>query len=139
MRIFCMIPLIQSSYFYCRRLEEHAFHGKSADFLFMKIFGATCMLMIAPLLDLPFLSHSLVMMVLYVWSRRNPHERLRLYGMFTVGAGYLAYILLALSVMMGGNPIVDIVGILVGHFYFFLMDIIPKEFEVKVLWTPKLL
>eukprot|EP01080_Neovahlkampfia_damariscottae_P010606 gene10606-3124_t len=125
-------------YFYCRRLEEHSFHGKSADFFYMLLFGCVTMLISSCLLGLglPFLSNSLVMMVLYIWSRRNPHERLRLYGMFTVGAGYLAYILLGLSMAMGGNPFVDILGIAVGHVYYFFSDLIPLEFNVNLLKTP---
>ena len=56
--------------------------------------------------------------------------------MFTVGAGYLAYILLGLSMAMGGNPIVDILGIAVGHIYYFFSDLIPLEFDVNLLKTP---
>ncbi len=33
-------------YFYCRRLEEHSFHGRSADFLFMLLFGCYSMLVL---------------------------------------------------------------------------------------------
>jgi Derlin-2/3 len=104
----------------------------------MLLFGCVTMLLSSRLLqlDLPFLSHSLVMMVLYIWSRRNPQERLRLYGMFTVGAGYLAYILLGLSMALGGNPVVDILGIFVGHIYYFLSDLIPLEYNVNILKTP---
>jgi len=123
-------------YFYCRRLEENSFHGKSSDFLYMMLFGCTLMLFVAPLFDLPFLSQSLIMLLLYIWSRRNPLERLRLYGLFTIGAAYLPYIFLALTFMLGGNPIVDIVGILVGHLYYFFADIVPYEFGFNLLQTP---
>lgn len=78
-------------------------------------------------------------MVVYIWSRRNPHERLRLYGVITVGAGYLAYILLGLSVCLGGNPIVDILGIIVGHIYFFIADVISQVYKVNLVKTPKLM
>lgn len=95
------------------------------------------MLLIAPLLKLPFLSHSLVVMLVYIWSRRNPHEQLRLYGLFVVGAGYISYILLGLQWMMGGSPIVDLVGIFVGHCYVFLKDVLPSEYEnIDILKTP---
>lgn len=78
-------------------------------------------------------------MILYVWSRRNPHERLRLYGLFTVGAGYLSYILLGISVALGGSVLVDLVGIFVGHLYFYLEDIIPNVFNVRILKTPSII
>jgi Derlin-2/3 len=102
----------------------------------MMIFGSSLMLLTSPLLDLPFLSHSLVIMILYIWSRRNPHERLRLFGLFTIGAGYLSYVLLGLSILVGGSIIVDLLGILVGHIYFFLTDIIPEEYDIQILKTP---
>ncbi|KAL9643417.1 hypothetical protein ABK040_010032 [Willaertia magna] len=125
-------------YFYCRRLEEHSFHRKSADFFYLILLGSIMMLCIAPLLQLPFMSHSLVIMLLYIWSRKNPHEQFRIYGLFTVGAGYLAWVLLGIGLLMGMSPVVDIVGIFVGHVYFFLKDVIPGEFQgVDPLATPK--
>lgn len=127
-------------YFYCRRLEEHHYHQASADFLFMILLGAAAMLSIAPFLALPFLSHSLVIMVLYVWSRRNPHEQLQLYGLFTVGASYLAYVLVALGIMMGQHPLVDILGIVIGHIYYYLTDVLPVAFDgIQIIRTPYIL
>jgi len=76
----------------------------------------------------PFMSHSLVIMMLYVWSRCNPHERLRLYGLFTIGAGYLSYVLLVLGMLMGMNPLNDLIGILVGHMYYFVNHVLVSEY-----------
>eukprot|EP00761_Pharyngomonas_kirbyi_P012902 gb/GECH01012929.1/.p1 GENE.gb/GECH01012929.1/~~gb/GECH01012929.1/.p1 ORF type:complete len:240 (+),score=37.00 gb/GECH01012929.1/:1-720(+) len=126
-------------YHYCRRLEEHSFQGRSADFLFMMIFGSGIMLMLAPLLDLPFLSHSLVVMVLYVWSRHNPRQHLQIYGLFTIRAPYLAYVLLGISALLGGGMIVDLVGILVGHMYYHLSAVLPAVLDLHPLKTPQIL
>ncbi|KAG2381805.1 hypothetical protein C9374_006189 [Naegleria lovaniensis] len=92
-------------YFYCRRLEEHSFHRKTADFFYLILFGSVAMICISPLLQLPFMSHSLVIMLLYIWSRRNPHEQFRIYGIFTVAAGYLSWVLLGVGLLMGMNVI----------------------------------
>lgn len=130
-------------YFYCRRLEEHSFHGRSADFLFMVIVGSLLMLLIGPVLELPFLSHSLVVMILYNWSRRNPHEQLRLYGLVTVSASYLPLVLFVLSFMLGGMELakVDGVGIVVGHVYWFLTDVLSMELgeQFNLLKTPRII
>eukprot|EP01027_Heterolobosea_sp_BB2_P003846 GEZU01005796.1.p1 GENE.GEZU01005796.1~~GEZU01005796.1.p1 ORF type:complete len:234 (-),score=24.20 GEZU01005796.1:164-865(-) len=126
-------------YIYCRRLEEHSFHGRSADFLNMILFGSIMMLIISPFLGLPFLSQSLVIMVLYVWSRLNPHQNLRIYGLFTVAAPYLAYVLLGLSVMLGGSFIVDLLGIFVGHIYFYLVYVLDSAMGIRLLTTPKII
>ena len=131
--------LINFRYFYSSKLEEVSFHGKTADYLFMILFGSTLILLIAPLFDLPFVSHSLVMMILYVWSRRNKHERLRLFGLFTIGASYLAYVMLGISMLFGGNIQVDLIGIFVGHIYFYFKDVIFPQFNVDILKTPYIL
>jgi len=88
--------------------------------------------------DIVFLSHSLVVMVVYIWSRRNPEEHLNLLGLFTIPAPYLAYVMLGFSVMFGGvaAAAVDIIGIVVGHVYWFLADIVPKIIGRDVLKTP---
>ncbi|KAF0985184.1 hypothetical protein FDP41_000223 [Naegleria fowleri] len=127
-------------YFYCRRLEEHSFHRKTADFFYLILFGSVAMICISPLLQLPFMSHSLVIMLLYIWSRRNPHEQFRIYGIFTVAAGYLSWVLLGVGLLMGMSPVVDLVGIAVGHVYFYLKDVIPGEFPgVDPMKTPSFL
>jgi len=126
-------------YSYCRRLEEHWYHRRTADFLFMLMFGAISMLLIsACIYDIVFLSHSMVVMVVYIWSRRNPEEHLNILGVFTIAAPYLAYVMLAFSAMFGGvsSAAVDVIGIVVGHFYWFLADILPKLIGFHILKTP---
>lgn len=79
-------------------------------------------------------------MVLYVWSRRNPHEQLQLYGLFTVRAAYLAYVLVALGLMMGQHPLVDVLGITVGHAYYYVADVMPVAYGVEgLVKAPRLL
>ena len=38
---------------------------------------------------------------------------------------------------MGGNPTLDIFGILIGHLYHFLTDIIPRVYGKHYLETPQ--
>eukprot|EP00906_Rhabdomonas_costata_P035195 RCo049461 len=127
-------------YSYCRRLEEHYYHRRTADFLFMLLFGASLMLVFSAwVYNMKFLSHSLMIMVVYLWSRRNPDEHLNLLGLFTISAPYLAYVLLGFTILLGGrleNTIPDVVGIAVGHLYWFLADIFPAVTGKQVLRTP---
>eukprot|EP01060_Flectonema_neradi_P037088 TRINITY_DN736_c10_g1_i1.p1 TRINITY_DN736_c10_g1~~TRINITY_DN736_c10_g1_i1.p1 ORF type:complete len:217 (+),score=5.82 TRINITY_DN736_c10_g1_i1:93-743(+) len=113
-------------YFYSRRLEEHFYHRRTARFLYMLLFGSLLMVGMAAVCDIPFLSHSLVTMVLYVWSRRNPDEHLSIYGLVTLSAPYLAYILLALGIIFDHSPISDLIGIAAGHIFWYFEDILPK-------------
>eukprot|EP01012_Entosiphon_sulcatum_P031255 TRINITY_DN3915_c0_g1_i1.p1 TRINITY_DN3915_c0_g1~~TRINITY_DN3915_c0_g1_i1.p1 ORF type:complete len:219 (-),score=55.50 TRINITY_DN3915_c0_g1_i1:327-983(-) len=126
-------------YSYCRRLEEHHYHRRTADFFFMLVFGAVSLWLISAFVyDVTFLSHSLVVMVVYVWSRRNPEEHLNVLGMFIIAAPFLPYILLAFSFLFAGVPaaIVDLLGIVVGHVFWYLEDVVPLITGVRVMRTP---
>ena len=107
-------------YFYSRRLEEHYYHRRTARFIFMLLFGAAFLLVPAAMCDLPFLSHSLVIMILYVWSRRNPDEHLSIYGLVTVSVPYLAYLLIALEMLFGSPPLSDLLGLAAGHCFWYV-------------------
>jgi Derlin-2/3 len=66
-------------------------------------------------------------MVVYVWSKRNPHQALNILGIFTFTAPFLPWVLLGLGVLLGGGSSVydDILGIAVGHVYYFWEDVYP--------------
>lgn len=109
----------------------------SLDFLLRADDTSSADQLAAPFMDVPFLSHSLVIMILYVWSRRNPFEQLQLYGLITVGAAFLPYVLVGLSLMMGQHPSIDLLGIAVGHLYYYLVDVLPVVYGFEPLKTPK--
>ena len=117
-------------YFYCRRLEEHYYHRRTARFLYMLLFGASFMLVLAAQYGLPFLSHSLVIMVLYVWSRRNPDEHLSIYGLVTISVPYLAYLLIAIEVLLGSPALPDLCGLAVGHCFWYVFSVLSPMWRV---------
>jgi len=41
-------------------------------------------------------------------------------------APWLPWVLLAFSVLLGASPVVDLLGIFVGHVYYYLEDIVPR-------------
>eukprot|EP00960_Hanusia_phi_P003332 97936-Hanusia_phi.AAC.1 len=47
-------------------------------------------------------------------------------GLFNFPAPWLPWVLLAFSVLLGSSPVVDLVGIFVGHVYYYLEDIVPR-------------
>ena len=84
-----------------------------------------------------FLGEALTTMIVYVWCRRNPFVRYNFFGLFTFQAPYLPWILVLISVLFGGSVLVDLVGIAVGHAYYFLEDVFPnKPGGVHLLKTP---
>eukprot|EP00889_Picochlorum_renovo_P008870 jgi/Picre1/35900/NNA_003358.t1 len=99
---------------YSKSLEEGSFRNKSADFLWMLVFGGIMLTAMAPVAKVQFLGTSLNFMLVYVWARRHPSVPLSFLGIFTFGAAYLPWVLMAFSVLIGGSPILDILGMIAG-------------------------
>ena len=97
----------------------------------MLAFGAGCMLAIAPLLSVHFLGSSLAFMMVYVWGRRNDAVRMSFLGLFPFTAPYLPWVLLAFSVLLGNPATTDLVGIAVGHAYYYLEFVYPRVAEIR--------
>ncbi|XP_045391047.1 derlin-3 isoform X4 [Lemur catta] len=88
---------------YCRMLEEGSFRGRTADFVFMFLFGGVLMTVSFPRALAPFLP----------WA------------------------LMGFSLLLGNSILVDLLGIAVGHTYYFLEDVFPKQPGGKrLLLTP---
>jgi len=127
-------------YRYSRMLEEGSFRGRTSDYIFMFIFGAFLMTIIGLYVNLVFLGQAFTIMLVYVWSRRNPYIRLSFFGMITFRAPYLPWVLIGFSLLLGNPVMVDVIGVTCGHVYYFLEDVFPEqEGGFKILQTPKFL
>ena len=79
-------------------------------------------------------------MLVYVWARRNPYIRMNFFGLLTFNAPYLPWVLLCFSLLLGNSVSVDMLGMAVGHCYYFLEDIFPNQpGGWKILKTPQCL
>ncbi|CAD6188158.1 unnamed protein product [Caenorhabditis auriculariae] len=108
------------TYRYCMMLEEGSFRGRRADFVFMFIFGALLMIVCGIFVHMLFLGQAFTIMLVYVWSRRNPHIQMNFFGVLSFTAPYLP------------------LGIACGHIYFFLEDVFPyQEHGTRLLKTPQ--
>lgn len=116
---------------YSRLLEENSFRGRTADFIWMLVFGATLMTACAPFVSIHFLGSSLTFMMVYLWGRRNRYERLSFLGMFPFTAPYLPWVLLSFSYLLGHSVIVDVIGIVAGHLYYYLEDVWPAMADAR--------
>lgn len=132
---------------YCKLLEENSFRGRTADFLYMLLFGATFLTGIVlvggmiPYLSesfakIIFLSNSLTLMMVYVWSKQNPFIHMSFLGLFTFTAAYLPWVLLGFSIFVGASAWVDLLGMIAGHAYYFLEDVYPRMTGRRPLKTP---
>jgi hypothetical protein len=46
---------------------------------------------------------------------------------------------MAIGILMGGDPTMDLCGIGVGHCYYFLLKIVPEQYGTQVIKTPEFL
>ncbi|KAG6499965.1 derlin-2.2 [Zingiber officinale] len=132
---------------YCKLLEENSFRGKTADFLYMLLFGATVLTGIvfiggmipylsATFANILFLSNSLTFMMVYIWSKHNPFIHMSFLGLFTFTAAYLPWVLLGFSILVGSSTWGDLLGMIAGHAYYFLEDVYPRMTGRHPLKTP---
>eukprot|EP01105_Mastigella_eilhardi_P024818 TRINITY_DN6557_c0_g1_i1.p1 TRINITY_DN6557_c0_g1~~TRINITY_DN6557_c0_g1_i1.p1 ORF type:complete len:270 (-),score=61.70 TRINITY_DN6557_c0_g1_i1:69-788(-) len=124
---------------------EEQFAGRTADFAWLWMFGAAMLLLIDFGLfsfqltrqwTLPFLGPSLSFMVVYIWSRRNKHVRMSFLGLFTFTAPYLPWVLIGFGFLLNQDPTYDILGVVVGHLYYYLEDVLPRSVGIRPLRTP---
>ncbi|XP_022750146.1 derlin-1-like [Durio zibethinus] len=123
---------------YGAQLEKGPFERRTADFLWMMIFGALSLLALSaiPMLWSAFLGVSLVFMLLYIWSREFPNAQVNIYGLVALKAFYLPWAMLALDVIFGSPLVPDLMGIIAGHIYYFLTVLHPLAGGRNILATP---
>ncbi len=75
---------------------------------------------------MPFLGHPLSSTLVYIWSRRNPDTRLSFLGLLVFPAPYLPWVLMGFSLVLHGIiPKDEIMGVVIGHVYYFFSDVYP--------------
>ncbi|KJE88474.1 derlin-2 like protein [Capsaspora owczarzaki ATCC 30864] len=131
-------------YHYSRSLEEELFHRRSGDFFYMITIGVVLLNIIASFLQLYtsfesyFLGSALTFMLVYVWSKHKGSTRMFFLGLFSFRAPFLPWILLGFSLITSPeSTAADIIGIAIGHIYYFLHDVVPLEFGAHPLKTPR--
>ncbi len=87
---------------------------------------------------MPFVGSMAASVVMYAWSRREPDTPMNIYG-FIVKGLHLPWAFMAIHVLMGASPIPDLIGIAIGHTYYFLVSEMPSRFGIKILSTPHFL
>ncbi|KAM6052269.1 derlin-3 isoform 2-T2 [Chlamydotis macqueenii] len=97
-------------YRYCRMLEEGSFRGRTADFVFMFLFGGFLMTLFGLFASLFFLGQAFTIMLVYVWSRRNPYIRMNFFGLLNFQAPFLPWVLMGFSLLLGNSIIIDLLA-----------------------------
>lgn len=133
--LFNMLWLLQ----YGQILEKQTFAFAPADMVYMLLFGGTLLTAVSlliPSLGMTFNAAPLIFMLIYVYSRNFPNQNASIWGLFTIQTFYLPFAFLGVTVVLGGDPIPDIVGMVIGHLYWFLTEIYPSQGGRNWLETP---
>ena len=84
-------------------------------------------------------------MIIYVWCRKNPHINVQ-FIMITMKAPYFPLVLVIFHYISYGKIMTsDIIGMAVGHVYYYFSDILPKIAKIRhwkrteFIKTPRLL
>lgn len=101
-------------------LLEVSTYGASrrADYAWLLLTSCAALLLLSPILLLPYMSNPLAMVLTYVWSRKNRHAQLRVLGLFAITAPYMPLIIAGFDAAMHAsseNLKCDFVGIAIGH------------------------
>lgn len=116
---------------YSRLLEEGDFRGRTANYVLMLLFGIICISVVAIYTRVHFLGSALTFMMVYVWGRRNEEVKMSFLGFFTFHAPYLPWVMLGFSLLLGNSITMDIIGIAVGHTYYFLEFVYPVIADIR--------
>lgn len=90
------------------------------------MYAMSSLLLLSPLVSMPFLGHPLSSTLVYIWSRRNPDTRLSFLGLLVFTAPYLPWFLMGFSLVLHGTiPKDEIMGVVIGHVWYFFTDVYP--------------
>jgi len=79
------------------------------------------------------------MSVIYVYCMINQDQIVSFWFGTRFKARYLPWALFGMNFLLGGGGMSELVGILVGHLYYFVMMKYPAEQGVTLLRTPQIL
>uniref|UniRef100_A0A7S1G7K1 Derlin n=1 Tax=Bicosoecida sp. CB-2014 TaxID=1486930 RepID=A0A7S1G7K1_9STRA len=88
----------------------------------------------------PAMASAMVFTILYTWSKRNVDAQVSFFG-FRFQGFYLPWVLLIFHVLIGASIEMDLMGIAVGHLYYFVQVELPYTSTVfqgkRLLYTPQ--
>ncbi|CAN0283568.1 unnamed protein product [Laminaria digitata] len=115
--------------------------GGSADYAYMLMFGVTILEAVLLLFFYqPFhlLTEAVLFYICYVWSRKNPTMSVSFWGI-PIGAPFVPWVMVAFRVLTGQSIFHPLLGIAVGHLFYFLVDVLPDLHDIDLLHTPNFL
>ena len=134
--LFHMLIFFRNS----KLLEKKIFKGSAPDYLYFILFCMVFLLIFNPFARIIFLSESLSFAMTYYWGRKSKTTNVEFMGVFTFRAPYLPWFYLVISFLLESDFKNDFYGLIIGHLYFYLKEILPRLKSVNninILETPK--
>ena len=134
--LFHMLIFFRNS----KLLEKKIFKGSAPDYLYFILFCMVFLLIFNPFARIIFLSESLSFAMTYYWGRKSKTTNVEFMGVFTFRAPYLPWFYLVISFLLESDFKNDFYGLIIGHLYFYLKEILPRLKSInniKILETPK--
>lgn len=137
---FHYLIMLYFLYSYSTRLETGIYEGRPADYVFMLAFTWFTTLLLALALEIRLMFDLLIFSVLYVWCQINRDQIVSFWFGTRFKAAYLPWVLFAFNMIIRGGGMSELLGIFVGHLYFFLKFKYPQDFGGRpLLETPQFL
>ena len=110
-------------------LEAHTFGPtRRPQYAWFLLCSSLSLLFVGSLLSIRFMSYPLSWILTYIWSRKSRHMRVSFLGVVTITAPYYPFIELLFTLVQSNLEFKDIaVGLLLGHLYYFLEELWPRE------------
>merc|ERR1712080_378094 len=106
----------------------------------MWLFNWLCCVIVGFVLDFKILMDPMVLSIMYVWCQLNKDTTVNFWFGTQFKAMYLPWVLFGFNMIIAGGGVMELVGILIGHLYFFLMFKYPQDFGgPSLLSTPGIL
>jgi len=133
---------IMSVYLICqyfRELESNEYAGirGAAELLFVALYGMIVIHCLSYAGVHVFPSVALLSMFVYIWSRKNPHQPLIVYG-FTFQRWHMPVVIIGMGVLLNRSPPFDpVTGVAVGHLWLFLTETVPRIYGKTLITVPE--
>lgn len=118
-----------------KRHEDEDFVGRKGDMVWMMLLICAFLHLLALLMGMQLISFAFIMAITWVWCKRHPDAQLSIY-MFAFKAIYFPWALMLFHLIMNMSIVDDIVGIVGGHIFVLIADILPRTHNINLVKTP---
>lgn len=123
---FPFLMLMMFLYNQSKSLEATEYEGRTSDYIFFLLFNAVLMFPISYLMNIATLGRSLIMSIIYMWSRKFPEVPMSFYFGIKFQGKYLPWVLCGFEMLLGGIPLNYFVGIFTAHVFYYLTEVMPR-------------